>query len=314
MRLLVTGGCGYIGSTFVRAYSKQHDITVVDNLSTGHINSLHNLVPLIEGDVGDQKLLEKVIRLYHIEAVVHFAGRASVQESITYPHVYWKNNVLGSISLFEACRKSGVNRIVLSSSCAVYGHNDTIWPLCEKTIARPCNPYGRSKLLMEEAATSYANKAEWDLTILRYFNAAGSDGLDGERHDPPTRILPCLIRTALGQQPSINIYGEDVWRDFIHVSDLADVHNLALEKNAGINIYNVGRGEGTSLKDLLLLVEYHHGGEVKNKTFLPPREGDPRCLVAHCRKIEGDWNWRPQRSLFDIIKSAYSFHKRHYEN
>lgn len=306
MNILITGGCGYVGSTTVRALADSHNIVVVDNLSTGYLSNIPHGIKVYQYSV-DHPYLRGILEKNKIEAVIHFAAKAIVQESIEHPSLYWTNNVGGSLNLFEACKEAGVKKVIISSSCAVYGIVN--YKITEDICLQPINPYGQSKKMVEEIACSYAKECGWDLTILRYFNAAGADGAYGENHKPETHFIPNVILTALGRKERLDIYGNGVFRDFIHILDLADVHKLALDKGKGIQIFNVGTGYSHKLTDIISIVEFRCGKRILNQYIHEQREGDPAYLVADCSKIKAAWEWEAKRDIFDIIKDAYTYHK-----
>jgi len=289
-RILVTGGAGYIGSHCCKALHRAGRTPVVyDNLSRGHADAVR-WGPLVVGDMRDEALLTQTLREHRIEAVIHFAALAYVGESVGAPETYYANNVGGMIALVNAMRQAGVGQIVFSSSCATYGTPDTL-PIREDAPQRPINPYGRTKLICEWMLRDAAAAHGLRYAALRYFNAAGADpeGEIGERHDPETHILPLALMAASGQAPPLQIFGTDYptadgtcIRDYIHVTDLARAHLLALEHLArrGENLaLNLGTGVGASVRQVVAAVERATDRKVP-LTEAPRRAGDPAELTA----------------------------------
>ncbi|MBW0157318.1 UDP-glucose 4-epimerase GalE [Sedimentimonas flavescens] len=289
-RILVTGGAGYIGSHCCKALHQAGRTSVVyDNLSRGHADAVR-WGPLVAGDMRDEALLTQTLREHRIEAVIHFAALAYVGESVTAPEAYYSNNVGGMIALVNAMRQAGVGQIVFSSSCATYGTPDTL-PIREDAPQRPINPYGRTKLICEWLLRDAAAAHGLRFAALRYFNAAGADpeGEIGERHDPETHVLPLALMAASGQAPPLQVFGTDYptedgtcIRDYIHVTDLARAHLLALEHLArgGENLaLNLGTGIGASVRQVVAAVERATGRKVP-LTEAPRRAGDPAELTA----------------------------------
>lgn len=321
MRVLVTGGAGYIGSQTAKALSKAgHESVVLDNLATGHRETV-KWGPFIEGDVGDKALLEKVIKEHRIEAVLHFAASLLVGESMTDPHKYFWNNVVNTLTLLDMMKACGVEHIVFSSSAAIYGNPETSL-IPESHAKRPVNPYGESKLSMERAIHWYGIAYGIRGVALRYFNAAGADleGELGEEHDPETHLIPLVIKAALGQRPAVEIYGTDyptpdgtAIRDYIHIVDLADAHVRALEHlGAGGESaeLNLGTGRGHSVREVVAGVSRICGGQVPAKDA-PRRAGDSAVLVADPAKAHQLLGWRAQHSDLDtIIQSAWTWHSK----
>src|SRR5438552_14285320 len=261
MRILVTGGAGYIGSHAVRLFlARGHDVWVYDNLSMGH----RAAVPadrLIVADLNETQRLDHALLMNRIEAVVHFAAFAAVGESIKDPGKYYQNNLVNTLNLMECLRKNGVWRFVFSSTCATYGTPQTV-PITEDEPQKPINPYGSSKLAVERALADYAHAYRWGYAALRYFNASGAsaDGAIGEDHDPETHLIPLAIFTAMGRRPRLEIFGTDYptpdgtcVRDYIHVDDLAEAHLLALEAlEPGKEMrLNLGIGRGYSVREVI---------------------------------------------------------------
>ncbi|MEJ2008065.1 MAG: UDP-glucose 4-epimerase GalE [Acidobacteriota bacterium] len=319
MRVLVTGGAGYIGSHTAKALARAgHETVVLDDLSTGHREAV-KWGPFVEGDLGDKDLLDKVFKEHRIEGVLHFAACLLVGESMTNPQKYFWNNVVKTLVLLDTMKARGVKHIVFSSSAATYGNPEKV-PIPEDHPKNPVNPYGESKLSMERAIQWYGVAYGMGWTALRYFNAAGADleGELGELHDPETHLVPLVVQAALGQRPSVDIYGTDyptpdgtAIRDFIHVNDLADAHVRALEylvAGGQSTALNLGTGQGHSVREVVTSVGKLCNGQVPAKDA-PRRAGDPTVLVADPSKAQQVLGWHPQHSDLDtIIESAWKWH------
>jgi UDP-glucose-4-epimerase GalE len=321
VRILVTGGAGYIGSHAVKLFlSRGHDVWVYDNLSMGH----RAAVPaerLIVGDLGELPRLDNAFVLYRIEAVVHFAAFAYVGESVKEPAKYYQNNLVNTVQLLDACRRHGVTRFVFSSTCATYGVPDKV-PITEDEKQKPINPYGNTKLAVELALADFAAAYGWGYAALRYFNAAGAapDGTIGEDHDPETHLIPLVIQAAMGQRPAVEIFGTDYptpdgtcIRDYIHVDDLAEAHLLALEAlQPGKQLkLNLGTGRGYSVREVVRVVEEVSGKKVPVKES-PRRPGDPPALVAAADKARRELGWLPRYAeLRPVIETAWNWHRTH---
>jgi UDP-glucose-4-epimerase GalE len=321
MRILVTGGAGYIGSHAVKLFlARGHDVWIYDDLSFGH----RGAVPadrLIVADLADTPRLDQALMSQRIEAVVHFAAFAYVGESVLDPGKYYRNNLVNTLNLMECMRRNGVSRMVFSSTCATYGTPKKV-PITEEEPQHPINPYGAGKLAVERALADYAAAYRWGYTALRYFNAAGAapDGSIGEDHDPETHLIPLVIQTALGQRPAIEIFGTDYptpdgtcIRDYIHIDDLAEAHLLALERlepGKG-SWYNLGIGRGYSVREVIRTVEEVTGKKVAVKEG-PRREGDPAELVAASAKAQRELGWKPRyTALWPIVETAWNWHRKH---
>jgi UDP-glucose-4-epimerase GalE len=321
MRILVTGGAGYIGSHAVRLFlARGHDIWVYDNLSEGH----RRAVPadrLIVGDLSEVPRLDHALVLHRIEAVVHFAAFAYVGESVRDPGKYYQNNLVNTLGLMECMRRNGVGRFVFSSTCATYGVPTRV-PITEEEPQRPINPYGAGKLAVERALADYAAAYGWGYAALRYFNAAGAspDGTIGEDHDPETHLIPLVLQVALGRRPHIEVFGTDYptpdgtcIRDYIHVDDLAEAHLLALEAlQPGKGLcYNLGTGRGYSVREVIRTAEEVTGKGVAVKEG-PRRPGDPPALVAASEKVQRELGWRPRYAeLRPVVETAWNWHRNH---
>jgi UDP-glucose-4-epimerase GalE len=321
MRILVTGGAGYIGSHAVRHFlDRGHDVWVYDSLVFGH----RAAVPadrLIVADLADDHRLDQLLVEKRFDGVVHFAAFAYVGESVTDPAKYYRNNVVNTLGLLEAVRKHRIPRFVFSSTCATYGMPEKM-PITEETPQRPINPYGQGKLMVENALADYAAAYQLGFAALRYFNAAGAhaDGSIGEDHTPETHLLPLAIYAVQGRIPHLSIFGTDYptpdgtcVRDYIHVDDLAEAHLLALEKlepGKGLH-YNLGTGTGNSIREVLRAVETVTGKKVPIQEG-PRRAGDPPVLVASSAKIHAELGWKPKyRDLTSIVETAWNWHRNH---
>jgi UDP-glucose-4-epimerase GalE len=321
MRILVTGGAGYIGSHTVKLLlARGHDVWVYDSLVFGHPAA----VPadrLMVADLADTAALDHAFVAHRIEAVVHFAAFAFVGESVTHPAKYWQNNLVNSVSLIDHCRRHDVSRFVFSSTCATYGIPETV-PITEETPQRPINPYGQTKLAVERVLADFASAYELGYAALRYFNAAGAapDGSIGEDHHPETHLIPLVLQTALGQRPQIELFGSDYptpdgtcIRDYIHVDDLADAHLRALERiepGKGLCL-NLGTGHGHSNREVIQAAERVTGKKIPVKEGAR-RAGDPPQLVAAADKARAVLGWKPRYPDLDmIIESAWNWHRNH---
>lgn len=317
MRVLVTGGAGYIGSIVSAHLLEQgHEPIVVDNLSRGHRDAVADEVPLIEADLADTSALARLFAAQRIDAVVHLAAFALVGESVSDPGLYYRNNVGGGLSLLEAMRSSGVSQIVFSSTCAVYGEPQRL-PIAETDPLLPTNPYGETKLVLERALQWYRRAYGLRFVSLRYFNAAGATTRHGERHDPEPHLIPLVLQTAAGLKPHVTIFGTDYptadgtcIRDYIHVSDLARAHVLALDAlssgTCDADVYNLGcGGEGYSVRAVIDIARDVTGRAISIKEG-PRRAGDPAVLVASSEKATRELQWAPElQDLRVIVDSAW---------
>ncbi|WP_121967705.1 UDP-glucose 4-epimerase GalE [Leptolyngbya sp. BC1307] len=324
--VLVTGGAGYIGSHTVLALKqKGYNIVVLDNLVYGHRDLVESVlgVELVVGDINDYPLLVKLFRKYPISAVIHFAAYAYVGESVVNPQRYYRNNVVGTLTLLEAMVACRVNKIVFSSTCATYGIPDSN-PISEDQLQRPINPYGASKLAVERILQDFYTAYQFQSVTFRYFNAAGADpeGRIGEDHTPEPHLIPLIFYTALGKRDYINILGTDYptpdgtcIRDYIHVSDLAEAHILGLEhllSGGETNLFNLGNGSGFSVREVIDTACSVTG---KDMAVIESgrRLGDPPILVGGSEKARRVLGWQPQYSdLHKILSDAWQWHqKRH---
>lgn len=313
MRILVTGGAGYIGSVVVeRLLAKGHEAVVYDDLSRGHRSAVAAEARFIEGDLADSEALVRTMHEDSIEAVIHLAGSSMVGESMRDPRNYFANNVVNGLSLLDAMLKAGVLKIVFSSSAAVYGLPETI-PINEDAALKPSSPYGESKLAFERMLRWYDEAYKLRHCSLRYFNAAGASELHGEHHTPETHLIPNILKVAAGEAEKVLIYGEDYptpdgtcVRDYVHVVDLADAHLLALNVlDRGSETYNVGYGSGYSVAEVVEMARQVTGKWISTESA-PRRPGDPPVLIAGADKIMRDLGWNPRHSELDrIIESAW---------
>jgi len=319
MKLLVTGGAGYIGSvTTELLLNAGHEVIVFDNLERGHRGAIDKKAAFVQGDLRDKNSISSVMTDIKPAAVMHFAAYALVPESMKKPEVYFRNNVVGGINLAEAMLSAGVERIVFSSTCATYGQPDDM-PISEDTPRRPTNPYGESKLILERILSWYHELYGMQTVFLRYFNACGATEKFGEDHDPETHIIPIVLQTALGQRDKVSIFGEDYdtpdgtcLRDYIHILDLARAHILAVTSHHS-GAFNLGIGRGYSVKEVL-----ETACEVTGKAIpaevASRRPGDPDRLVAGAEKAREVLKWKPEfGNLRMMIESAWNWHKAHPE-
>ena len=320
MNILVCGGAGYIGCHTVRQLTRLgYEVLVLDNLSRGHRKSIGD-TPLVVRDITEQSTLDQVFQENKIDAVLHFAAHSQVGESVVSPDIYYRNNVAGTLNLLEAMLRSGVRYFIFSSTAAVYGEPAEL-PLAEDHPTEPINPYGSTKLIVEEILKWFEQAFGLKYISLRYFNAAGADPLGdiGEDHSPETHLLPLVLKTALGVQSEIQVFGSDYnthdgtcIRDYIHVTDLADAHVLALQyllDGGSSGIFNLGNGKGFSVLEVIRSVERVTGVPV-NYRLSPRRPGDPAVLVASAAKIKRVLGWQPAYGeLEDIVRTAWKWHQ-----
>ena len=322
MTILVCGGAGYIGSHMVaELIEKGNDVVVLDNLEKGHKDALLG-GKLYIGDLRDKDVLNKVFTENKIDAVIDFAAYSLVGESMTEPLKYFNNNVYGTINLLEAMKEHNVKYIVFSSTAATYGEPKEV-PILEESETIPTNAYGESKLLVEKILKWCDHAYGIKYTTLRYFNAAGAhiNGKIGEDHSPETHLIPLILSVALGKREKIMIFGDDYdtedgscVRDYIHVSDLASAHSLALERlmNGGESrIYNLGNGTGFSVKEMIEIARKVTNHPIPAEVA-PRRAGDPAVLIASSDKAVKELNWKPKfNSVETIIETAWNWHKNH---
>lgn len=323
--ILVLGGAGYIGSHMVRELlDAMEEVVVIDNLQTGHIEALDKRAKFCEGDIRDREFLDTVFNTYKIDSVIHFAANSLVGESMEKPLKYYNNNVYGTQVFLEKMVEHNIKKIVFSSSAAVYGE-PTVVPIRETDITEPTNTYGETKLTMEKMF-KWADKAYGIKYVsLRYFNVAGAhlSAQIGEDHSPETHLIPLILQVPLKKREFITIFGEDYKtadgscvRDYIHVLDLVKAHRLALkylESNSESNIFNLGNGEGFSVKEMIESARKVTGHEIPAKIG-ERRAGDPAVLIASSQKAKEILDWQPRfTEIEDIIRSAWEWHISHPE-
>jgi UDP-glucose 4-epimerase len=321
LNILVTGGAGYIGGTAaLRLVSAGHKVLIYDNFC----HSRRDLVPagtrLIEGDIADRDRLERIFHEEKIDGVMHFAALIEAGESMKHPEIYFRNNTASTLSLLEAMLAAGVNRLVFSSTAAVYGEPERT-PIEETAPLAPTNAYGESKLLVEQMLIWINRIHGLRYASLRYFNVAGAVEGRGEAHEPESHLIPLILDVALGRRQSIKIFGQDYptpdgtcIRDYVHVGDLADAHLLAFEALATRSrlIYNLGNGKGFSVREVIESARRVTGHAIP-VVEEPRRPGDPAVLVASSKKIIDELDWKPQYSaLDDIVRSAWVWHQQRY--
>jgi UDP-glucose-4-epimerase GalE len=319
--ILVTGGAGYIGSHYVmHERARGGEVIVLDDLTYGHPEAALG-APLVSGSVGDRARLDEVFQSYPIEAVVHFAAFAYVGESVTNPGRYYRNNVLGTLTLLEAMRDHGTHQLVFSSSCATYGDPEYV-PIDEEHPQRPINPYGETKLVCERMLAAFDHAHGIRSVPLRYFNAAGADpqGRIGESHEPETHLIPLVLQVATGRRASVSVFGNDYdtpdgtcIRDYIHILDLVQAHALALDRlRAGLpsRAYNLGTETGHSVREVIQVAAQVTGHTIR-AVDAPRRPGDPPRLVASAARARAELGWRPQYvNLEETIATAWRWEQQ----
>jgi UDP-glucose-4-epimerase GalE len=319
MRVLVTGGAGYVGSVSVeRLLEAGHEVVILDDLSTGHRASVPPTASIEVGSYGDPELMARLLERAQVDAILHCAARSLVGESLRDPARYYRDNVAGGVTLLDAARQAGVGRVVFSSTAAVYGVPDTT-PILEDAPLRPINTYGETKRTFEGALRFYGEAYGLRSVSLRYFNVAGATERNGELHDPETHLIPTILSAAETGEP-VTLYGADYptpdgtcIRDYVHVSDLADAHVRALgrlEAGGESRAYNLGTGMGMSVRQVLDAIERASGRPVPYRVS-GRRAGDPARLVARSDRAQNEMGWRASRSLDDIVKTACRWHERH---
>jgi UDP-glucose 4-epimerase len=313
VKLLVTGGAGYVGSVCAaHLLDAGHDVTVLDDLSTGHKDAVPDGARLVEADLGEAA---GEVLAEGFDGVLHFAAKSLVGESVQRPELYWAGNVVTTFRLLEAVRQHGTPRLVFSSTAATYGEPEQV-PIREDAPTRPTNPYGASKLAIDLAIASYAAAHGLAAVSLRYFNVAGAHGRFGERHAVETHLIPIVLQVASGTREAVQVYGDD-WptpdgtcvRDYIHVDDLADAHMLALEhaRPGHHAVYNLGSGTGFSVRQVIEACREVTGHPIP-ATTAPRRAGDPAVLIASSEAARDELGWRPHRTdLATIVGDAWEF-------
>lgn len=321
--ILVCGGAGYIGShTVAELLNRGEQVLVVDSLYKGHKEAVMKPAKLMVGDLRDSEFMDKVFTENEIEAVIDFAADSLVGESVVEPLKYYRNNVYGTLCLLEKMNQYNVKKIVFSSTAATYGEPENT-PILETDKTFPTNPYGETKLTVEKMLKWSDNAYGLKYVVLRYFNAAGAykTGEIGEDHNPESHLIPIILQVAFNKRDKISIFGDDYTtkdgtciRDYIHVTDLADAHILALNKLRKDNtssIYNLGNGMGVSVKEVIDVARNVTGHKIPAEVS-PRRAGDPAVLIASSQKIIDELGWKPQyASLEQIISSAWNWHKNH---
>jgi len=322
MAVLVTGGAGYIGShTVAELLARNEEVVVVDNLQQGHRKAVLG-GKLYVGDIRDEAFMDTVFQENKIDAVIHFAANSLVGESMQNPGKYYHNNVYGTLCLLEKMNEYGVKKIVFSSTAATYGEPENV-PILESDRTLPTNAYGETKLAMEKMMRWFDSAHGIKSISLRYFNAAGAHagGRIGEDHSPETHLIPIILQVALGSRPHISVFGDDYAtpdgtciRDYIHVTDLAEAHILAVEKlrkGGESNVYNLGNGRGFSVKEVIEIARKVTGHPIP-AVVEARRAGDPATLVASSERTKDELGWKPQHdSLEQIIESAWAWHQSH---
>jgi UDP-glucose 4-epimerase len=319
--ILVVGGAGYIGSHLVKELVEKEEVIVLDNLSTGHREAVDTRAIFVEGDLGDEEDLQMIFSSYPIDAVMHFAAFSLVGESVIDPLKYYQNNVASTITLLNVMLKNNVKNFIFSSTAATYGIPN-VDVIDEKTVTAPINPYGHSKLMIEQILGDFSKAYGLNYVVLRYFNAAGAhaSATIGESHDPESHLIPIILQQLLGQREQISVFGSDYdtadgtcIRDYIHVTDLASAHILALEallnEKKSAEVYNLGNGRGYSVKEVIETCEKVTGMEA-NVVMADRRAGDPARLVASSEKIFTELGWKAERNLEQIIADAWKWHQK----
>ncbi|WP_147804416.1 UDP-glucose 4-epimerase GalE [Alkalicoccus halolimnae] len=323
MAVLICGGAGYIGShAAAELLERNEDVIIIDNLQTGHVESVLKGAVFYEGDLRDEKIMDEIFSAHDITDVMHFAADSLVGVSMKEPLEYYDNNVYGALCLLKKMYQYEVKRIVFSSTAATYGEPETV-PITEETPAKPTNPYGQTKLAMEDMMHWCSEAYGMEFTALRYFNVAGAHPhVDiGEDHKPETHLIPIILQTALGQREKIYVFGDDYptedgtcIRDYIHVKDLIQAHILALDylRDGGASdVFNLGNGSGFSVQEVIDTVEKVTGKTIPRE-IAPRRAGDPPVLIASSEKAKRVLNWKPEYAdLGSIVQTAWDWHRRH---
>lgn len=317
-QILVTGGAGYVGSVCSAELIKRgHAVTIIDDLSTGHRESVPDQAEFYCLDIADRNAVSELCASKRFDAVFHFAAKALIPESVRNPGIFFDKNLAGGITFLECLREAGIRNVVFSSTAAVYG-NPKRTPICEEDPKEPVNSYGESKLALERILQWYCSAYDWSVVTFRYFNASGSVAGHGERHEPETHILPLLLQVASGRRPFFEIYGTDYptpdgtcLRDYVHVLDIAEAHLLALSKrnSPGFRAFNIGTGTSHSVKEICQTVEKVTGQSLPIR-HAARRAGDPAVLCASPEAIHREFGWLAKRSdLLSIVRSAWEWEK-----
>ncbi|MFZ7942063.1 UDP-glucose 4-epimerase GalE [Neobacillus sp. 19] len=319
--ILVVGGAGYIGSHLVKELVEKEEVVVLDNLSTGHREAVDSRAIFVKGDLGNEDDLHMVFRSYPIKAVMHFAAYSLVGESVIDPLKYYQNNVASTLTLLKVMLKFKVKKFIFSSTAATYGIPD-VELIDETSATAPINPYGQSKLMVEQILADFSKSYGLNYVVLRYFNAAGAheSARIGESHDPETHLIPIVLQQLLGQREKVAVFGSDYdtpdgtcIRDYIHVTDLANAHIYALEAllsgKKSAETYNLGNGLGYSVKEVIETCEKVTGVKA-NVEMADRRAGDPARLVASSHKIYSELGWQAERNLEKIIADAWKWHQK----
>ncbi len=317
MKLLVTGGAGYIGSIVATdLLDGGHEVVVLDNLERGHREAIPAQARFVPVDLREAEPVRRAVA-EGFDGVLHFAALALVSESVGHPERYYRTNVGGTLNLLEAMREAGVPRLVFSSTCAVYGQPDVV-PIAEDAPPRPANAYGASKLAVDGMIGDFCTAHGLGAVSLRYFNVAGASGEHGEDHDPETHLIPNVLRTALGRNPHVEVFGTDyetpdgtAIRDYIHIEDLSAAHRLALDgvRPGAHRVFNLGNGTGFSVREVIAAARKVTGAEIPIREA-PRRPGDPPQLVAAGQRIRSELGWKPDKpQLETIVADAWAFHQ-----
>jgi len=321
MKIMVTGGAGYIGGTVSRVLMKAgHSVTIYDNLCHSKRSALPVDARFVEGDIADRPLLEKTLNEGKFDGIMHFAALIEAGESMQKPEIYFRNNTAGTLTLLEAMTATGHNRLVFSSTAACYGEPEKT-PITEDAKLQPTNAYGESKLLVEQMLRWFHQIHGLRYASLRYFNVAGAIEGYGESHEPESHLIPLVLDAALGRRANIKIFGTDYptqdgtcIRDYIHVKDLTDAHLLALSalEKDGRLIYNIGNGQGFTVREVIESVQRVTGKQIPVEEQ-PRRPGDPAVLVASSEKIKRELGWSPKfPDLDSIVATAWEWHQKRY--
>ncbi len=319
MKLMVTGGAGYIGSIVAtQLLEAGHEVVVLDNLERGHREAIPAAARFVPVDLREAEPVRRAVA-EGFDGVLHFAALALVSESVSHPERYYRTNVGGTLNLLEAMREAGVERLVFSSTCAVYGQPD-VMPIAEDAPPRPATAYGASKLAVDGMIGDFCTAHGLGAVSLRYFNVAGASGEHGEDHEPETHLIPNILRAALGANTHVDVFGTDydtsdgtAIRDYIHIEDLSAAHLLALDgaRPAEHRIFNLGNGNGFSVRQVIAAARAVTGAEIPIREA-PRRPGDPPQLVAAAERIRTELGWKPRKpQLETIVADAWAFHQAH---